>query len=91
MGVVGRAFTASNTGDAEIGIIGKIKVQFTAVVARDARRCLVSNGTQDNSKKGDDVTRRKQRHTQSCVHDEAKRCTVGNFPDVETRVGKFET
>ena len=38
-------------------------------------------------RKGDDVTRRKQKHSRSCVHAEAKRCTVGNFPDVETRVG----
>ena len=41
--------------------------------------------------KGNDATRRKQRQSQSCVHVEGKRCTVGNLPDVETRVGKCET
>ena len=40
--------------------------------------------------KSNDVTCRKQRHSQSCVHVEAKRCTVGNLPDVETRIGKCE-
>ena len=36
--------------------------------------------TQPNwQRDGNDVTRRKQRHSQSCVHDEAKICTFGNF------------
>ena len=80
--------------------VGKTKVQFTAVVARDARRCLLS-GTQlrtkeytftlNRQKKGDDVTRRKRRHSQGCVHAEAKRCTVGNLPDIDTRERKCET
>ena len=41
--------------------------------------------------KGNDVTRRQQRHSQSCMHVEGKRCTVGNLPDAVTRVGKCET
>ena len=88
------------------GFIGNIKVQFAAVVARDARRCLLS-GTQLRTKeytftlhntgvfsrqrKSNEVTRKKQSVSQSCVHAEALRCTVGNLPDVETRVGKCET
>ena len=31
------------------------------------------------------------RHSQSCMHVEAKRCTVGNFTDVETRVRNLKT
>ena len=37
-------------------------------------------------RKGHDVTL-----TQSCVHAEAKRCTVGSLLDIETRVGNCET
>ena len=51
----------------------------------------VSSHTTKRQQKGDDVSRKNQRHTQSCVHVGAKRCTVGNFLDVETRVGKCET
>ena len=42
-------------------------------------------------RKGDDVTRRQQRHFPSCMHVEAKRCMVGNVSDIEPRVGKCET
>ena len=53
------------------GFIGKNQSSFTAVVARDARRCLQS-GTQLRTKgytqpKGVDVTRRTQGHSQSCM------------------------
>ena len=117
VGTVGRICTANKNvtlrganeqdlgamGEVQVrGFIGKIRVQFTAVVARDARRCLLS-GTQLRTKgytfflfestrkfprsterrpKSDNVTRRKQRHTQSCMSLETKRDTVGNLHDV---------
>ena len=42
-------------------------------------------------RKSNDVPGEIQKNSQSCVHVEAKRCTIGNLPDVETRIGKCET
>ena len=47
--------------------------------------------TTKRKRKGNEVTRKKQRHSHNWVYAEAKRCTVGNLPDVEMRVRKYET
>ena len=46
--------------------------------------------TNKRRRKSNDVTRRRQRHIQSCVHAEDKRSTVCNLSDVETRLEKCE-
>ena len=78
--------------------VGKTKVQFTAVVARDARRCLPS-GTQLRTKEYTFTLNRQKKVTMSregnadtlkvvCM---LKPRDAQSAPDVETRVGKCET